>query len=82
MKIIRAIHFSKNKDNFISLKYVKPYTWEVPKNLEKETLREGDIVLAECKNTKAPVMVLDVLEIMDEKTNHKKIIKILEKNKK
>ncbi|MGU9302629.1 hypothetical protein ACV3ZX_16145 [Clostridium perfringens] len=40
------------------------------------------MVLAECKNTKAPVIVLNVLEISQEKKKYKKIIKILEKNKK
>ena len=29
--------------------------------------------LVDCKNTKAPVVVLNVLEIMEEKTKHKKI---------
>ncbi|MGU8655369.1 hypothetical protein ACV3RG_16840 [Clostridium perfringens] len=40
------------------------------------------IFLVDCKNTKAPVVVLNVLEIMEEKTKHKKVIKILERNKK
>ena len=72
--------FSKNKDNIICLRGAKPYTWEIPKKLEKENIKQGDIVLVNCKNTKAPVLVLNVLEIMEEKTKHKKIIKILEKN--
>ncbi len=82
MKIIKAMHFSKNKNNVICLRGAKPYTWEIPEKLEKENIKQGDIVLAECKNTKAPVLVLNVLEIMEEKKKYKKIIKILEKNKK
>ncbi|WP_349398444.1 DUF5839 family protein [Clostridium perfringens] len=58
------------------------YTWEVSKKLEEKNIEQGDIVLAECKNTKAPVIVLNVLEISQEKKKYKKIIKILEKNKK
>ncbi|GAA0068312.1 hypothetical protein UT300002_30970 [Clostridium perfringens] len=50
--------------------------------LEKENIKQGDIVLVNCKKAKAPVVVLNVLEIMEEKTKHKKVIKILEKNKK
>ena len=50
--------------------------------IEPENIKQGDIVLAECKNTKAPVLVLNVLEILEEKKKYKKIIKILEKNKK
>ncbi|GAA0068305.1 hypothetical protein UT300002_30900 [Clostridium perfringens] len=34
-----------------------------------------------CKKAKALVVVLNVLEIMEEKTKHKKVIKILEKIK-
>ncbi|EGT3601637.1 hypothetical protein FT888_15780 [Clostridium perfringens] len=64
------------------MKGVKPYTWEIPKKLEKENIKQGDIVLVNCKKAKAPVVVLNVLEIMEEKTKHKKVIKILEKNKK
>ncbi|MBO3314519.1 DUF5839 family protein, partial [Clostridium perfringens] len=60
----------------------KLYTWEVSKKLEEKNIEQGDIVLAECKNTKAPVIVLNVLEISQEKKKYKKIIKILEKNKK
>lgn len=52
------------------------------KKLEEKNIEQGDIVLAECKNTKAPVIVLNVLEISQEKKKYKKIIKILEKNKK
>lgn len=61
------------------LRDAKPYTWEIPKKLEKENIKQGDIFLVDCKNTKAPVIVLNVSEIMDEKTKHKKVIKILEK---
>lgn len=61
------------------LRDAKPYTWEIAKKLEKENIKQGDIVLVDCKNTKAPVIVLNVSEIMDEKTKHKKVIKILEK---
>lgn len=82
MKIVKAVHFYKNKDNVICLRGAKPYTWEIPKKFEKENINQGDIILVPCKNTKAPVIVLNVLEIMEEKTKHKKIIKILEKNKK
>lgn len=79
MKIIKGMHFYKNKNGVLCLRGAKPYTWEIPKKLEKENIKQGDIVLADCKNTKAPVIVLNVSEIMDEKTKHKKVIKILEK---
>lgn len=82
MKIVKAVHFYKNKDNVICLRGAKPYTWEIPKKFEKENIKQGDIILVPCKNTTAPVIVLNVLEIMEEKTKYKKIIKILEKNKK
>ena len=49
--------------------------------MEKENIKQGDIVLVNCKKAKAPVVVLNVLEIMEEKTKHKKVIKILEKIK-
>ncbi|ELU5588532.1 hypothetical protein SCB17_003052 [Clostridium perfringens] len=82
MKIIKAMHFYKNKNGVLCLRGAKPYTWEIPKKLEEENIKQGDIVLVNCKKTKAPVMILNVLEIMEEKTKHKKVIKILEKNKK
>lgn len=82
MKIIKAMHFYKNKNGVLFLRGAKPYTWEIPKKLENENIKQGDIVLVNCKNTKAPVIVLNVLEIMEEKNKYKKIIKILEKNKK
>ncbi|MDT7976711.1 DUF5839 family protein, partial [Clostridium perfringens] len=68
--------------NYILIRGNKLYTWEVSKKLEEKNIEQGDIVLAECKNTKAPVIVLNVLEISQEKKKYKKIIKILEKNKK
>ncbi|MCJ8342651.1 MAG: DUF5839 family protein [Cetobacterium sp.] len=64
------------------MRSTKPYTWEIPKKLEKENIKQGDIVLVNCKNTKAPVMVLNVFETIEEKKKYKKVIKILEKNKK
>ncbi|EHR0219629.1 hypothetical protein KS664_003310 [Clostridium perfringens] len=82
MKIIKGMHIYKNKDGGFYIRGNKLYTWEVSKKLEEKNIEQGDIVLAECKNTKAPVIVLNVLEIMEEKIKHKKIIKILEKNKK
>lgn len=72
MKIIKAMHFYKNKNGVLCLRGAKPYTWEIPKKLEKENIKQGDIVLVDCKNTKAPVIVLNVLEIMEEKINIKK----------
>ncbi|MCW5211279.1 hypothetical protein F1Z29_07160 [Clostridium perfringens] len=50
------------------------------KKIRKKNIEQGDIVLAECKNTKAPVIVLNVLEISQKKRNIKNY-KILEKNK-
>ena len=75
------MHFYKNKNGVFCLKGVKPYTWEIPIKLEKENIKWGDIVLVNCKKAKALVVVLNVLEIMEEKTKHKKVIKILEKIK-
>lgn len=82
MKIVKGMHVYKNKNGDICISGSKPYTWEIPKKLEKENIKQGYIVLAECKNTKAPVIVLNVLENNQEKTKYKKIIKILDKNKK
>ncbi|EOU1132037.1 DUF5839 family protein [Clostridium perfringens] len=82
MKIIKGMHIYKNKDGSFYIRGNKLYTWEVSKKLEEKNIEQGDIVLAECKNTKAPVIVLNVLEISQEKKKYKKIIKILEKNKK
>ncbi|EGT3601873.1 DUF5839 family protein [Clostridium perfringens] len=82
MKIIKGMHIYKNKDGGFYIRGNKLYAWEVSKKLEEKNIEQGDIVLAECKNTKAPVIVLNVLESMEEKTKHKKIIKILEKIKK
>ncbi len=81
MKVIKAMHIYKNKDGGFYIRGNRSYTWEISKRLEKN-IEQGDIVLANCKNTKAPVIVLSVLEIMEEKNKYKKIIKILEKNKK
>ncbi|MGU8479072.1 DUF5839 family protein [Clostridium perfringens] len=33
----------------------------MPNKLEKENIRQGDIVLVPCKNTKAPVIVLEII---------------------
>ena len=82
MKIINGMHIYKNKDGGFYIRGNKLYTWEVSKKLKEENIEQGDIVLAECKNTKAPVIVFNVFEINQEKKKYKKIIKILEKNKK
>lgn len=82
MKIIKGMHIYKNKAGGFYIRGNKLYTWEVSKKLEEKNIEQGDIVLAECKNTKAPVIVLNVLEISQEKKKYKKNIKILEKNKK
>ncbi|XZH18518.1 DUF5839 family protein (plasmid) [Clostridium perfringens] len=76
MKIIKGMHIYKNKDGGFCIRGNKLYTWELSKNLEKENIKQGDIVLANCKNTKAPVIVLNILEVMEEKTKYKKVIKI------
>ena len=82
MKIINGMHIYKNKDGGFYIRGNKLYTWEVSKKLKEENIEQGDIVLAECKNPKAPVIVFNVFEINQEKKKYKKIIKILEKNKK
>ena len=82
MKIIKGMHVDKNKKGITYIRGVKPYTWKIPEKLENENIKQGNIVLVECKNTKAPVIVLNVSEIMEEKAKYKKVIKILEKNKK
>ncbi len=85
MKVIKAMHIYKNKDGGFYIRGNKLYTWEVSKKLEEGNIEQGDIVLAECKNTKAPVIVLNVLNVLEinqEKKKYKKVIKILEKNKK
>ncbi|WP_283705073.1 DUF5839 family protein [Clostridium perfringens] len=81
MKHICGMHLEKLKNGDWKIKNNKKYTWSISKKLEKENISKGDIVLALCKNTKAPVMVLDVFENDDEKIKRKKIIKILDKNK-
>ena len=82
MKLIKGMHIYKNEKGIICIKGAKPYIWEIPEKLEKVKIRQGDIVLAKCKNTKAPVIVLNVFEndeVENKKLNYKKIIKILEK---
>lgn len=76
------MHLEKLKNGDFKIKSNKKYTWSISKKLEKENISKGDIVLALCKNTKAPVIVLDVFENDYEKIKRKKIIKILDKNKK
>lgn len=82
MKYIYGIHLEKLKNGDFKIKSNKKYTWSIPKKLEKENISKGDIVLVACKNTKAIVIVLDVFENNDEKIKRKKIIKVLDKNKK
>lgn len=81
MKCIYGMHLYKSESVKFKIKSDKKYTWFIPEKLEKE-ISKGDIVLALCKNTKAPVIVLDIFESEEEKSRHKKIIKILDKNKK
>lgn len=80
MKAINGIHLRKSNNQFV-VKNKKSYTWIVPEKIESD-LKAGDIVLVNCKNTKAPVLVLKIFDFGDKKIKHKKIIKILEKNKK
>lgn len=82
MIFIEGIHIHKSKNGDFKIKNNKKYIWRIPEKFEKENISKGDMVLALCKNTKAPVIVLDIFESDEEKTNHKKIIKILEQNKK
>ena len=82
MKFIYGMHLERLKNGEFKIKSNKKYTWIIPSKLEKETISKGDIVLAACKNHKAPVIVLDVFENDDEKIKRKKVIKILDKNKK
>lgn len=82
MKYIYGMHLEKLKNGDFKIKSNKKYIWRIPEKFEKENISKGDIVLALCNNTKAPVIVLDIFENDKEKINHKKIIKILDKNKK
>lgn len=81
MKYVTGIHLTI-KNNEISIKSKKQYTWVIPEKLEKENISKGDIVLVACKNTKAPVIVLDIFESDKERIKHKKVLKILSKVKK
>ncbi|WP_415336101.1 DUF5839 family protein [Clostridium perfringens] len=82
MKYIYGVHLERLKNGDFKIKSNKKYTWGISKKLEEKNVSKGDIVLALCKNHKAPVIVLDVFENDDEKIKRKKIIKILDKNKK
>lgn len=82
MKYIYGMHLEKLKNGDFKIKNTKKYIWCVSEKLEKENVSKGDIVLALCNNTKAPVIVLDIFENDDEKIKRKKVIKILDKNKK
>lgn len=82
MKYIYGIHFDNLKNGEFKIKNNRKYIWRIPEKFEKENISKGDIVLVLCKNHKAPVIVLDVFENYDEKIKRKKIIKILDKNKK
>ncbi|TPE14352.1 DUF5839 family protein (plasmid) [Clostridium perfringens] len=81
MKFIVAIHISKRKDGKIKLRTGERYTWAIPEKLEKENISLGDIVLVPCKNTTAPVIVLNIFESENKKLKykHKKVIKVLDK---
>lgn len=76
------MHLERLKNGDFKIKSNKKYVWIIPSKLEKENISKGDIILAACKNCKAPVIVLDVFENDDEKIKRKKVIKILDKNKK
>lgn len=78
MKYIIGVHII-NKNSEIIIRNKKKFTWVVPEKLEKENISKGDIVLVACKNTKAPVIVLDIFESDKEKVKHKKVLKILSK---
>lgn len=81
MKLIEGVHIRKSKNGDIKINHMGKFTWIIPEKLEKENISKGDIVLVDCKNTKAPVIVLNVFE-SDEKIKHKKVIKILDRVKK
>lgn len=82
MKFIEGIHIHKTKTGEYKIKQGKKYIWSVPEKLEKENISKGDIVLVDCLSIKAPVIVFNIFEGQTEKTNHKRVIKILDKNKK
>ncbi|ELU5588527.1 hypothetical protein SCB17_003046 [Clostridium perfringens] len=81
MKFIEAMHLYKSKDGGLYIRNNKKYFWIIPENLEKENIYQGDIVLALCKNTKAPVLVLNIFlsENKKLKHKHKKVTKVLDK---
>lgn len=81
MKFIEGIHIYKSKSGEIKIRQSKKYVWIISKELEKENISPGDLVLVYCKNMKAPVIVLKVFESKEEKTKYKKVIKILDRVK-
>lgn len=82
MKFIEGVHIHKSKNGDVKIKQSGKYIWFIPEKLEKGNISRGDIVLVECKNTKAPVIVLNVFESEEEKIKHKKVLKILDRVKK
>lgn len=78
MKFIQGMHVHKEKNGELKVKQ-KKYTWIIPEELNQKDISKGDIVLACCKNTGAPVIVLNVFESDEEKIKHKKVLKILDK---
>lgn len=60
IKFIVAIHISKRKDGRMKIRNCERYIWGIPEKLEKENILLEDILLFPCKNTKAPVMVLNI----------------------
>lgn len=81
MRFIEGIHVHKTEVGEWKIKQGKKYIWSIPEKLEKENISKGDIVLVDCLNTKAPILVFNIFESQTKKTNHKRVIKILDKNK-
>lgn len=82
MKFIEGIHVHKVKSGIMKINQKKTYIWTIPEKLEKECIEKGDLVLVRCKNTKAPVVVLNVFDNKFDDIKHKTVIKVLEKVKK
>lgn len=77
MQFINGFHIQNPKDGKIKVKTNKKYTWAIPDSIKASSIHIGDIVLVNCKNTLAPVIVLEIFEDSEAKFNYKKIHKNL-----
>lgn len=78
---IAAFHIISHNDGILKLNTSKLFYWHIPKELRKEPIQQGDIVLVHAKNTSAPVLVMNVFreELEEVGKKYKKVKCVLER---